>query len=49
MKDFENPAAIEESKALVKGFIPPSQKFSKNEFHFTTPCRVQGQGNGSES
>jgi hypothetical protein len=25
MNDFEHPAAIEESKALLNGFIPPSQ------------------------
>jgi hypothetical protein len=45
MKDFEHPAAIEESKALVKGFIPPSLNFSKKRIslHHTLPSARAGE------
>jgi hypothetical protein len=45
MNDFEHPAAIDESKAVVKGFIPPSQKFSKKRIslHHTLPSARAGE------
>jgi hypothetical protein len=43
--DFEHPAAIEESKGLLKCFIPLSQKFSIKQisFHHTLPSARAGE------